>query len=76
MPAVLLGQGRRAELIPLDQQDRTLWDKEEIAEGIALISKALPKGSVGPYQLQAAIAALHDEATNVENRLAADPCPL
>ncbi len=58
--------GAEGELIPLDQQDRTLWDKEEIAEGIALISKALPKGSVGPYQLQAAIAALHDEATNVE----------
>jgi RNA polymerase sigma factor (sigma-70 family) len=50
------------ELIPLDQQDRSLWDREQIAEGVALISATLPKGSVGPYQLQAAIAAVHDEA--------------
>ena len=50
------------ELIPLAQQDRSLWDREQIAEGVALISAALPKGSVGPYQLQAAIAAVHDEA--------------
>ena len=50
------------DLIPLDQQDRSLWDREQIAEGVALISAALPKGSVGSYQLQAAIAALHDEA--------------
>jgi RNA polymerase sigma factor (sigma-70 family) len=50
------------ELVPLDQQNRALWDKRQIAEGVELISKALPKGSVGPYQLQAAIAAIHDEA--------------
>ena len=50
------------ELIPLSEQDRTLWDKEQIAEGVALISATLPKGSVGPYQLQAAITAVHDEA--------------
>jgi RNA polymerase sigma factor (sigma-70 family) len=50
------------ELIPLDQQDRSLWDKQQIAEGVALISATLPKGSVGPYQLQAAVAAVHDEA--------------
>jgi RNA polymerase sigma factor (sigma-70 family) len=50
------------ELIPLGQQDRALWDRHQIAEGIALISATLPKGSVGPYQLQAAIAAVHDEA--------------
>ncbi|MGH9846461.1 MAG: RNA polymerase sigma factor [Blastocatellia bacterium] len=50
------------ELIPLAQQDRSLWDRQQIAEGIALISATLPKGSVGPYQLQAAIAAVHDEA--------------
>lgn len=49
------------ELIPLAEQDRTLWDESLIAEGIALISDALPKGSIGPYQLQAAIAAVHDE---------------
>jgi RNA polymerase sigma factor (sigma-70 family) len=50
------------ELIPLAQQDRALWDRQQIAEGVALISATLPKGSVGPYQLQAAIAAVHDEA--------------
>lgn len=50
------------ELIPLAQQDRSLWDAQQIAEGLALISAALPRGSIGPYQLQAAIAAVHDEA--------------
>jgi RNA polymerase sigma factor (sigma-70 family) len=50
------------ELIPLAEQDRSLWDKELIAEGVALISATLPRGSIGPYQLQAAIAAVHDEA--------------
>jgi RNA polymerase sigma factor (sigma-70 family) len=54
--------GPNDELIPLDQQNRTLWDREQIAEGVALLSAVLPKGSVGPYQLQAAIAAVHDEA--------------
>ncbi len=55
------------ELIPLAQQDRALWDKQQIAEGVALISATLPKGSVGPYQLQAAIAAVHDEAVRAED---------
>ena len=50
------------DLIPLDQQDRSLWDREQIAEGVDLISAALQKGAAGPYQLQAAIAAVHDEA--------------
>ena len=50
------------DLVSLPEQDRTLWNKEQIAEGVALISATLPKGSVGPYQLQAAIAAVHDEA--------------
>ncbi len=54
------------ELVPLAEQNRTLWNQEQIAEGVALISATLPKGSVGPYQLQAAIAALHDEAGRVE----------
>jgi predicted RNA polymerase sigma factor len=54
--------GPDGELIPLDEQDRTLWDRQAIDEGIALISATLARGSVGPYQLQAAIAALHDEA--------------
>ena len=51
-------------LIPLDEQDRSLWDRAAIEEGIALITATLPKGSVGPYQLQAAIAAVHDEAAS------------
>ena len=58
--------GAEGELIPLTKQDRAVWDKEQIAEGVALISETLPKGSVGPYQLQAAIAAVHDEATRAE----------
>ena len=52
------------ELIPLDEQDRSLWDRRAIEEGVALISTTLSKGAVGPYQLQAAIAAVHDEAPN------------
>jgi predicted RNA polymerase sigma factor len=66
---MLLTDARRAartgpsgELIPLDKQDRTLWDQAAIAEGIALLTAALSKGSIGAYQLQAAIAAVHDEA--------------
>jgi RNA polymerase sigma factor (sigma-70 family) len=55
------------ELIPLAQQDRALWDKQQIVEGVALISATLPKGSVGPYQLQAAIAAVHDEAVRADD---------
>jgi predicted RNA polymerase sigma factor len=67
---MLLTDARRAarttadgELIPLAQQNRSLWDAPQIKEGLALISATLPKGSVGPYQLQAAIAAVHDEAS-------------
>ena len=56
--------GPGGELVPLDEQDRALWDREAIAEGIALVSAALPRGAVGPYQLQAAIAAVHDEASS------------
>ena len=59
--------GPNGELIPLGQQNRALWDRQQIAEGIALLSAALPKGSVGPYQLQAAIAAVHDEAACAED---------
>lgn len=59
--------GSNGELIPLAQQNRALWDRQQIAEGIALLSTALPKGSVGPYQLQAAIAAVHDEAARPED---------
>jgi RNA polymerase sigma factor (sigma-70 family) len=49
-------------LIPMDEQDRSLWNADAIAEGVALITEALPHGATGPYQLQAAIAAIHDEA--------------
>src|SRR5262249_5335667 len=58
--------GPHGELITLDEQDRTLWDESLIAEGVALVNETLPKGAVGPYQLQAAIAALHDEAPRAE----------
>jgi RNA polymerase sigma factor (sigma-70 family) len=54
--------GADEELIPLDKQNRTLWDRAEISEGIELLTGALAKGAVGLYQLQAAIAAVHDEA--------------
>jgi RNA polymerase sigma factor (sigma-70 family) len=71
---MLLTDARRAartgpdgELIPLTTQDRALWDRRLIDEGIALVTDSLSKGAVGPYQLQAAIAALHDEATRVED---------
>ena len=71
---MLLTDARRAarmgpggELIPLDKQDRRIWDRRAIAEGIALVSETLPKGSIGPYQLQAAIAAIHDEAPSAES---------
>jgi RNA polymerase sigma factor (sigma-70 family) len=58
------GDGR---LVPLDEQDRTLWDRDRIAEGVALVSAALPRGAVGPYQLQAAVAAVHDEAPRAQD---------
>jgi RNA polymerase sigma factor (sigma-70 family) len=66
---MLLTDARRAarttasgELVPLAEQDRSLWNTDDIAEGVALITKVLPRGTAGPYQLQAAIAAIHDEA--------------
>jgi predicted RNA polymerase sigma factor len=71
---MLLTDARRAaragpagELIPLTEQDRRLWDQSAIAEGVALVTAALSKGSIGAYQLQAAIAAVHDEALLVED---------
>jgi RNA polymerase sigma factor (sigma-70 family) len=54
------------ELISLADQDRTRWDRAAIAEGTALVTEALPRGAVGPYQLQAAIAAVHDEAAHAD----------
>ena len=71
---MLLTDARRAartgpdeELIPLDKQDRTLWDRAAIAEGTELLTAALSKGAVGLYQLQAAVAAVHDEAAGAED---------
>lgn len=70
---MLLTDARRAArigadgaLIPLAQQDRGRWDQVLIGEGIALVEAALPSGPVGPYQLQAAIAAVHAEAASAE----------
>lgn len=54
-------------LVPLDVQDRSLWNRELIAEGTALLTATLGRGTAGPYQVQAAIAALHDEATRAED---------
>jgi RNA polymerase sigma factor (sigma-70 family) len=54
--------GPDGELIPLAEQDRSLWDRAAIAEGAALIAETLATRAIGPYQLQAAIAAIHDEA--------------
>ena len=51
-------------LVPLAEQDRTRWNSEQIAEGVALVSDALTRTRLGPYQLQAAIAAIHDEAAD------------
>nr|WP_113704880.1 sigma-70 family RNA polymerase sigma factor [Nonomuraea lactucae] len=58
--------GPDGALIPMAEQDRGLWNAAHIAEGVALVTEALPRGAVGPYQLQAAIAALHDEAPSAE----------
>ena len=70
---MLLTDARRAarsgpygELVPMAEQERNRWDAAAIAEGVALITGALPHGPTGPYQLQAAIAAVHDEAPSAE----------
>ncbi len=67
---MLLIDARRAartdaagELVPLADQDRTLWDQSRIAEGVALVNRAIGQRAVGEYRLQAAIAALHDRAS-------------
>jgi RNA polymerase sigma factor (sigma-70 family) len=71
---MLLTDARRAartgpdgSLIPLAEQDRALWHKESIVEGTALIDDAMSRFPVGPYQLQAAIAALHNEAVKPDD---------
>jgi RNA polymerase sigma factor (sigma-70 family) len=70
---MLLVDARRAArtgpdgaIVPMAEQDRSLWDAGLIEEGVALVTAALPHGPTGPYQLQAAIAALHDEAPDAE----------
>jgi RNA polymerase sigma factor (sigma-70 family) len=57
--------GPHGELVPLDAQDRSRWDRALIAEGTALVTAALHEGAIGEYQLQAAIAAAHDNAPAV-----------
>src|SRR5579864_2210092 len=70
---MLLTDARRAArtaldgaIVPLAEQDRALWNRDQIAEGVALLTRTLGKRPIGPYQLQAAIAALHDEAPTAE----------
>jgi RNA polymerase sigma-70 factor (ECF subfamily) len=71
---MLLHESRReartsveGEIVLLDEQDRSLWDREKIAEGQALVERALATGTVGQYTLQAAISAVHaDAATGAE----------
>ncbi|ANS67874.1 RNA polymerase ECF-subfamily sigma factor [Streptomyces lincolnensis] len=58
--------GEHGELIPLDEQDRGRWDKAAIEEGVVLVTRALGSGPAGPYQLRAAITAVHDEAPSAE----------
>jgi RNA polymerase sigma-70 factor (ECF subfamily) len=70
---MLLHDARRAartspdgELVLLDDQDRSLWNRELIAEGLALVQRGLSSGRIGPYTLQAAIAAVHSEAASAD----------
>ncbi len=58
--------GPKGELVSMADQDRSRWDADQINEGVALITEVLPRGATGPFQLQAAIAALHDEAPTAE----------
>ena len=70
---MLLTDARRAarttadgSIVPLDEQDRGRWNQDQIDEGVALLTRTLGSGAVGPYQLQAAIAAVHDEASTAD----------
>jgi RNA polymerase sigma-70 factor (ECF subfamily) len=70
---MLLHDSRRAarvnsagELVTLEEQDRSLWDQVQISEGVRLVKEALGQHEVGPYQLQAAIAAVHGAAKSPE----------
>jgi RNA polymerase sigma factor (sigma-70 family) len=71
---MLLTDARRAArstaegwIVPLDEQRRELWNADQIHEGVALLTQTLGKVPVGPYQLQAAIAAIHDEAPTAQD---------
>jgi predicted RNA polymerase sigma factor len=71
---MLLTEARRAarsrpdgSLVPLAEQDRSLWNQELIQEGLAIVTDALSRTALGPYQLQAAIAAVHAEAARAED---------
>ena len=73
---MLLHESRRAarsspsgDLILLDEQDRSRWDRKQIAEGIALVERALSVRRPGPYCLQAAIAAVHAEAQSADKEI-------
>ncbi len=57
---------RHGALVPLAEQDRSRWDADMVAEGVALLSEVLPRAVPGPFQLEAAIAAVHDEAPSAE----------
>ena len=57
----------KGEVVTLAEQDRARWDKALIAEGFVLINRAVGKGAVGEYQLQAAIAAVHDQAPRADD---------
>jgi len=59
--------GPAGELVPLAEQDRARWDRDLVAEGVALVTDALAKGAIGEYQLQAAINAVHDQAASPED---------
>jgi RNA polymerase sigma factor (sigma-70 family) len=59
--------GPNGEIVPLDEQDRSLWNEQAIAEGVQLVTDAMSRGEVGSYLLQAAIAAVHDEAASADD---------
>jgi len=59
--------GPNGEIVPLDEQDRSRWNQDAIAEGVRLVTDAMKRGTVGSYLLQAAIAAVHDEAARAED---------
>jgi RNA polymerase sigma factor (sigma-70 family) len=71
---MLLTEARRpartrpdGSLVPLAEQDRSLWSLPDIEEGVALITETLARAPIGPYQIQAAIAAVHDEAPRADD---------